>query len=123
MPCASQCATNHSIPSRLPCTYCSAIFGPCLPTIFDVLVPCSRLIFAVVLPVAPAPAECASSTSTSLPARASNTAVINPVSPAPTTAMSVDRSDSPGGFGGDGRPTRSASHSEVMAWLYPDRQG
>ena len=30
--------------------------APCLPTIFDSLVPCRRLIFAVVLPVAPAPA-------------------------------------------------------------------
>src|SRR5262249_26260390 len=95
------------------------IFGPCLPTIFDILVPCSKLIFAVVLPVAPAPAECASSTSTSLPARASSTAVIKPVSPAPTTATSAGRSTSTSGFGSDTRSIRSESHSDVMAMAVP----
>jgi hypothetical protein len=96
MQCASQCWTNHAWPSRLPCTYCAAIFGPFLPTILDILVPCSRLIFAVVLPVASAPAECASSTSASVPAS---------------------------GFGGKGRSIRTESHSDVMAMAEPRRTG
>src|SRR4051812_35090572 len=87
--------------------------------IFDSLVPCRRLIFAVVLPVAPAPAECASSTVTLLPALASNTAVTSPVMPAPTTTMSALRSASNRGLGGDGSLARSASHNEVMAQPVP----
>ena len=83
--------------------------------IFDSLVPCSRLILAVVLPVAPAPAECASSTITLLPALANSTAVTSPVIPAPTTTTSAWRSASSNGLGGDGRFARSASHNEVMA--------
>ena len=87
--------------------------------IFDSLVPCSRLIFAVVLPVVPAPAECASSTITFLPALANSTAVTRPVIPAPTTTTSAWRSVSSIGLGGDGRFARLASHNEVMELALP----
>ena len=98
-----------------------AIFGPCLPTIFDNLVPCSRLIFAVVLPVAPAPAVSAPPA----PARpcrpvASSTAVISPVRPAPTTATSAERSRfDPADSAVTAGQLRSASHSDVMAVPVP----
>src|SRR3954462_6622168 len=100
MPCASQCPISHSWPSRLPSTYCWARLRPCLPTIYDSLVPCSRLIFAVVLPVVPGPAECASSTILFLPALANNKTVTRQVLPAPTTATSAWRSVSSIGLGG-----------------------
>ena len=89
--------------------------------IFESLLPCSRLILAVVLPVAPAPAECASSTITLLPALANSTAVTRPVIPAPTTATSACRSVSSKGLGGDGRIARLASHNEVMNFAIPGK--
>src|ERR1700749_2784753 len=67
-----------------------AVFGQ----IFDRWLPCSKLILAVVFPVAQAPTVRASTTNTSLPARASSTAVISPVMPAPTTTTSADRGPS-----------------------------
>lgn len=61
----------------------------CRRAIADSRVPCSRLTFAVVLPVVTAPGVRASMTATRLPPRASSTAVTNPVIPAPTTATSA----------------------------------
>jgi hypothetical protein len=79
----------------------------------DSLVPCSRLIFAVVLPDAPAPTLRASRTNTFLPARANRTAVVNPVMPAPTTTTSADGSSS-AVTEVVGTSFRPASHSEVI---------
>src|SRR4051794_11509137 len=96
--------------------YFPASAVPCLATILDSLLPCSKLIFAVVLPVVPAPAVRASRTRTCFPDLASSTAVISPVMPAPTTtASAVELPGSEVVGVGD----RSASHNDVMDGLYP----
>src|SRR6201999_1542641 len=105
--------------SRLPSTYARATPLPCLDKIFERWLPCSRLILAVVFPVAQAPTVRASNTNTSLPARANRTAVISPVIPAPTTMTSALRAVSSSWLAAQGCSSRSLSHKEVTPLLIP----
>ncbi len=105
-PRLSHSSTSQAWASRFASTERRTASCGCRCPIVESLVPCSRLIFAVLAPVVPALTVRPSSTATETPARASSTAVVRPVSPAPTTATSTVSGGAGPSVCGPGAPSR-----------------